>query len=93
MMSSPKKAHGLALFLPDRGIQSLFLAGIRASHENIEKTVEPGISCREIGDHSLSLPQEIAVAPPDITESTHRAREYSGDISENVINSPVEEAG
>jgi len=49
-------------------------------------------ACREIEDSLLSLPQDIAVALSDITESIRRLGEYSGDISENVINLLVEEA-
>lgn len=93
LLGAFRKADNLALSLFDRSIHSFFTADIRGSHENIEKTRELVAVCREIEDRLISLPQDIAVALSDIAESIRRSGEYSGDISENVINLLVEEAG
>jgi len=81
--------HSMSIF--DRSIISFFKADIRESHANIEQVEVLEKLCKEIFTHSPDQSQEIMVPLRYIAESIRRAGEYSGDISENVINMLVED--
>jgi phosphate uptake regulator len=84
-------ASKLSLALFDRSIVSFFKADIRGSNRNIESVGELERTCEEINTLARTQDIEIAIALRNMAESIRRAGEYSGDISENVINYLVEE--
>ena len=85
------KASKLALDIFDRSIVSFFDNDMKKAHRNIESLRTLESYCDEINSFVVRLETPDAIALGYIIESIRRAGEYSVDISENVINSLVEQ--
>ena len=64
-----------------------------ASHRNIESIKELDEACEQINSLSMTMGTPLAISLHYIAESIRRCGEYSGDISETVINYLIEEQG
>lgn len=91
VLKKMKAASSLALSIFDKSIVSYFKADIRESHANIEQVAKLEVLCQEINSLAMDQEPDVAVAVRYIAESIRRSGEYSGDISETVINYLVEE--
>jgi len=88
-----RAASTLSLRIFDRSIVSFFQSDIMASHRNIESINELDEACEQINSLSMTMGTPLAISLHYIAESIRRCGEYSGDISETVINYLVEEQG
>jgi phosphate uptake regulator len=91
MLRAIKKASELSIGVFDRSIISFFKSDLTTSHKNIETLKELDDSCERINALSMDEDTSIAITLHYIAESIRRCGEYSGDISETVINYLVEE--
>lgn len=91
MLAAIRKASTLALTLFDKSIVSYFNSDLRGSHKNIEHVEKLEEICEHINELAMEKDPFIAVSLRYIAESIRRSGEYSGDISENIINYLVEE--
>lgn len=87
-----KKASNLSMDIFNKSISSFFSADIREAHKTIESISALERICGDISNMTLKQETVVAISLGYIVESIRRAGEYSGDISENVINYIVEEA-
>ena len=90
LMESVRKASALSLALFDKSIVSYFKSDIREANKNIEQMGTLEAACEEINTLAMNQEPLTAISLRNIAESIRRAGEYSGDISENVINYLVE---
>jgi phosphate uptake regulator len=90
LIEAVRKASGLSLALFDKSIVSYFKSDIREANRNIEQVGALEAACEEINALAMSQEPLTAISLRNIAESIRRAGEYSGDISENVINYLVE---
>jgi phosphate uptake regulator len=90
LMESVRKASALSLALFDKSIVSYFKSDIREANKNIEQIGQLETACEEINTLAMNQEPLTAISLRNIAESIRRAGEYSGDISENVINYLVE---
>jgi len=88
-----RAASTLSLTIFDKSIVSFFQSDIMASHRNIESIKELDEACEQINSLSMTMGTPLAISLHYIAESIRRCGEYSGDISETVINYLVEEQG
>ena len=86
-----RAANTMALAIFDKSIVSFFQSDIVASHQNIESIKELQDVCERINTLSMDMGTPQAISLHYIAESIRRSGEYSGDISETVINYLVEE--
>jgi len=91
ILADIKKASILSMDLFNKSIISFFNADIREAHKNIESISALEKICGDISNMTLKQDTVIAISLGYIIESIRRAGEYSGDISESVINYIVEE--
>ena len=75
----------------DKSIISFFNADIREAHKTIESVSVLEKICGDISNMAFKQETIAAISLSYIAESIRRAGEYSGDISENVINYIIEE--
>jgi len=92
LKTSIKKASDLSLEIFDRSIVSFFSADMKDAHRNIESIKSLEKICCDISNMALKQETLVAISIGYATESIRRAGEYSGDISETVINLLVDGA-
>ena len=91
MLAAIRKASTLALTLFDKSIVSFFNGDLGGSHKNIENVEKLEKICEHINELAMKKDPFVAVSLRYIAESIRRSGEYSGDISESIINYLVEE--
>ncbi len=91
LLDAIRAASTLSLAIFDNSIVSFFKSDIRGAHRNIEQVRKLEELCEDINVLAMRQEPAAAVALRYIAESIRRAGEYSGDISENVINYLVEQ--
>jgi len=91
VIAAMKKAGVRSLEIFDRSIISFFNNNMKDAHKNIESVAELEDMCSAINNMVLSQETPVAISVGYMVESIRRCGEYSGDISENVINFLVED--
>jgi len=86
IITSVKKANTLSMNIFDKSIISFFNVDIREAHKTIESISVLEKICGDISNMAFKQETVAAISLSYIAESIRRAGEYSGDISENVIN-------
>lgn len=86
IITSIKKANTLSMNIFDKSIISFFNVDIREAHKTIESISVLEKICGDISNMAFKQETVAAISLSYIAESIRRAGEYSGDISENVIN-------
>jgi len=93
ILAAIKKASSLSMENFDRSIISFFNADMKDANRNIESIHALETICGDIDNMALKQKTLVAIHVGYIVESVRRAGEYSGDISETVINLLMEKEG
>ena len=93
ILAAIKKASSLSMENFDRSIISFFNADMKDANRNIESIHALEMICGDIDNMALKQKTLVAIHVGYIVESIRRAGEYSGDISETVINLLMEKEG
>jgi phosphate uptake regulator len=91
LLASLTKANNLAISLFDKSIVSFFNSDLKGSNKNIEQVEKLEDLYEKIAILALKEKPSLAIPLRSIAESIRRSGEYSGDISESIINYLVEE--